>query len=146
MLTEVDTRNIGRQSVSLFMDTDAQVYLVCVEGHEPITCLTRDRALNAFKHPYVYLGVPQRCAAHDLYHDCPNATDPPERRESDSNGTEGVDLALDTKTALISLSAALKACDPSDFQWITSRVAEIVQNIHRARFARPYDQDADIEF
>ena len=137
MLTEVDTRKVANAEVSLYMDTDAKVYLVCVEGHEPITCLTRDRALEAWKHPYAYLPLEGSV--------CP------------PNGTEGASpspvspdtLSSRTAAMLVELRNVLEAMDDSDFHWAVATIGDVVQELGRRRMRndvpRPYDHDVDGE-
>lgn len=136
MLTEVDTRQMGSQSVSLYMDTDAQVYLVCVEGHAPITCLSRDRALMAYKHPWVYM--------------------PLEGHRIDSNGLGGGSAGKEsfqgiteaTAAVLIELKETLSAMSDTDFHWTVSILSEITLQMSRERgISRPYDHgEEDIAF
>ena len=111
MLTEVDTRQMGTQSVSLFMDTDAQVYLVCVEGYKPIMCLTRDRALAAYKHPHVYMPLEASQSA-------PNATKGVSHTSEwveAENGLEG--LTGRCANVLIELRSLLDSMSTEDFHW-----------------------------
>ena len=136
MLTEVDTREVSGQSVALFMDTDTQVYLVCVEGFAPITCLTRERAVNAYRHPYAYL--------------------PLEGAVSPSNGTEaaspsqtatvpsGEDLGPRTSAVLIELKQLLQAMSDSDFHWTVGVIADMMRSLED--HSKPYDQDEELPF
>lgn len=135
MLTEVDTRSTPSGEVSLYMDTDAKVYLVCVEGHAPITCLTRDRAVAAYRHPYAYI--------------------PLEGHRIDSNGTEGdtatpgpfMGVTESTASVFVQLKELLLTLDDSDFRWTVSILGDIITEIGRARGCnRPYNQEEETEF
>lgn len=135
MLTEIDTRKVAGAEVSLWMDTAAQVYLVAVEGHEPITCLTRDRAVNAYHHPYAYI--------------------PLEGHRSHPNGTEGdtatpgpfMGVTESTASVFVQLKELLLTLDDSDFRWTVSILGDIITEISRARGCnRPYNQEEETEF
>ena len=133
MLTEVDTRRDGSKSVSLYMDTDAQVYLVCVEGYEPITCLTRDRALAAYKHPYVYVPLEGHRIAPKATRGSTEGIQWVERE----NGSQG--LAASLADCLVELRSLLDSMSDSDFHWTCGVVADIVRQSGRERSYKPYD-------
>jgi hypothetical protein len=132
MLTEVDTRDMAGQSVSLFMDTDAQVYLVCVEGYEPITCLTRERALMAYKHPWVYMPLEGSVSP-------PNATE---------GGSEGISssgsLTARTGAVMTELRDVLEMMDDREFHWAADLIADVIFQMGLNRSPRPYNQEDDL--
>lgn len=153
MLTEVDTRMMygSGDEVTLWMDTDAKVYQVSVTGHAPIICLTRDRAVQAFHHPYVYLdGESNRSdmAAGGSESD-PNATEEHTPRpksvtaESPSESLKDPQLSDLTGRTLVQLRDILAAMNDSDFRWTVSIIDDLVQNMTHERMTKPYDQEAD---
>ena len=142
MLTEIDTRQMGTQEVSLFMDTDAQVYLVCVEGYEPITCLTRDRALTAYRHPHVYMPL-------EASESAPNATEGVRHTSELVQPLDGSEsITGRCSDCLVELRSLLDSMSDSDFHWTCSVVADIVRQSGRERSYKPYnrDEEEDIPF
>lgn len=144
MLTEIDARDTPSGEVSLWMDNDAGVYLVCMEGYTPVTCLTRDRALTAYRHPWLYM--------------------PLGGTESDSNGLGGSSLTPEphvpdklvedvtrartfgglsdqTAAVFVELKALLEVMDEQDFTWTVALLAEILRNVARKRWPKPYDHE-----
>ena len=148
MLTEVDTRTMGSQSVSLFMDTDAQVYLVAVEGYEPFTCLSRDRALAAYRHPFVYMPLQgHRIDSNGLRGGSPSQ-EPyvPDRLVQDVSRFGGIDER--TSSVFVDLKNVLSELDDSDYRWTIALLSDIVKEISRERGCnKPYNRDdEEIEF
>src|SRR5690242_9807131 len=140
MLTEVDTRQDGTKSVSLYMDTDAQVYLVCVEGYEPITCLTRDRALAAYKHPYSYIPLERAVVA-------PNATEGSSHTSEWVKAENGSESLTDrTSFVLVELDKLLRELSDSDFRWISGTIADMIRQSSADRLDKPYNREEDIPF
>ena len=121
MLTEVDTRDIGGQTVSLYMDTKAQVYLVCLEGHEPITCLSRDKASQAYLHPFAYIPLEGHRSA----------------SKTTLGATEGIslvdtpaspeELTRATENVLVELKQLLDAMETEGFRSTVGMLSDIVK-------------------
>lgn len=148
MLTEVDSRQTPSGEVSLWMDTDAQVYLVAVEGYAPFTCLSRDRALAAYRHPFVYMPLEgHRIVSNGLRGGSPNQ-EPyvPDRLVQDVARFGGIDER--TSSVFVDLKNVLSELDDSDFRWTVALLSDIVQEISRERGCnRPYNRDdEEIEF
>lgn len=141
MLTEVDTREVGGLSVALFMDTEAQVYLVCVEGYEPIQCLTRDRAVNAYRHPYAYLPLEGAVSpSNGIGVGSPG-------QESNGPVSNAERLTERTQNALVELKCVLEDMDNQDFIWTTGIITQVIDNMTHDRWGarRPYNHDANDE-
>jgi hypothetical protein len=140
MLTEVDARyTAGGDEVSLYMDTDAQVYLVCLQGFKPYSCLTRDKALEVWRWPYTYIA----CAASGEY----EVSMPLEGHHSPPNGTEGDNPVYESSELLRALRGLLMALEDADYLWTVARISDLIKEVHREKYSnrpqeyKPYDQD-----
>lgn len=145
MLTEVDTRDVAGFEVSLYMDTEEQVYLVCVQGHEPIRCTTRTEAVNVWQHPWSYMPL-------GGHRSPPNATE----GATPTPLTPGGDLSHRTADALIGLRNVLADMNVPDFEWTAASVRSMIDALRTWRDSehftgpppdppKPYGEE-DIEF
>lgn len=142
MFTEIDTRG----EVSLWMDTDAGLYLIYVGEHAPIVCDTPEAALEAWRHPYAYIPL-------GGHRSDPNATE----GGSPAPLTPGGELSHRTADALIGLRNVLAEMNVPDFEWTAASVESMIDSLrkwhHSENFTgpppeppKPYDQEGDIEF
>ena len=148
MLTEIDTRKVGSgEEVTLYEDTDAKVYLVCVQGFPPITCLTKDRALAAYTHPYAYIPLEKPSVSPVSASEGSSATDESYTAEDVLDRvTEytGQGIMQRAERLFVDLHGVLAAMTDADFHWAVSLIRDLTAKMETER--RENAPETDIEF